>query len=129
MLCTCIYFADISSFDGKEMPEPSHDPGVDPDDDKDMADVEDHDQEAAGERHAPYAGVPVPPFARHGRPDTRYRMELGDQLSALIIEAGIRPAHYKDIHADDRLIRMWRGMSRDMYNLMWHVAGATIVVT
>ena len=51
---------------------------------------------ASVERHAP-AGVSVLPFSRHGRFDTRYRMELGDQLSALIVEAGIRSAHYRDI--------------------------------
>ena len=50
-------------------------------------------------------------------------MELGDQLIALIVEAGIRPAHYRDIEADDRLLRMWRGMPCDMYNLMRHVVG------
>ena len=69
MLCTYIYFADIGSFDGKEMPDPPHDPGVDPDDDLDMADAEDdHDQDEAGasERHAPAHGAPVLPFARRG---------------------------------------------------------------
>ena len=129
MLCTCIYFADIGSFDGEEMSKPPHDPGVDPDDDQDMADTEAHDQEVDGERHAPHAGALVLPFSRHGRPNIRYRMELRDQLSALIVEAGIRPAHYRDIQADDRLIRMWRGMLHDMYSLMRHVVGATIAVT
>ena len=132
MLCTCIYFAEIGYFDGKEMPEPPYDPGVDPDDDQDMANAEDdHDQHEASavERHAPAHGAPVPPFARRGRPETRYRMELGNQLYALIVDAGIKPAHYRDIHADDRLFRMWRGMLRDMYDLMQHVVGATAAVT
>ena len=62
-MCTCIYFADIGSFDGEEIPETPHDSGVDPDDNHDMEDAEDHDQEAGVERHPP-AGVPVPPFAR-----------------------------------------------------------------
>ena len=106
MLCTCIYFVDIGSFDGEEMPEPLHDPGVNPDDDQDMADTEAHDQEASGERHDPHADAPVPPFARRSRPDTRYRMELGDQLSALIVEAGIMPANMRDIQADGRLLHM-----------------------
>ena len=103
MLCTCIYFVDIGSFDGEDMPTPPHDPGVDPDDDQGMPDAEDH-EEASVERHAP-AGAPILPFARCGQLDTRYRMELGDQLSALIVEVGIRPAHYRDIQADDRLYR------------------------
>ena len=91
MLCTCIYFVDIGSFDGEEMSAPiPHDPGEDPDDYQGMADVEDH-QEAG---------------ARHSRLDARYQMELGDQLSALIVEAGIMPAHYRDIEADDRLLQM-----------------------
>ena len=69
-MCTCIYFADIGSFDGEEMPEPPHDPGVDPDDDdQDMADVEDdHDEDEVGaaERHDPTHGALVPPFSRRG---------------------------------------------------------------
>ena len=69
MLCTCIYFADIGSFDGDEMPDPSHDPGVDPNDyDQEMDDVPDDEASGAVERRvdpAPH-GAPVPPFARHG---------------------------------------------------------------
>ena len=106
---------------------PPHDPGVDPDDDEGMLDVEDH-QEASAERHA-LGGVQILPFARCGRLDTRYMMELGNQLIALIVEAGIRPAHMRDIQADGRLLQMWRGMLYDMYSLMRHVVGATTVVT
>ena len=129
MLCTCIYFIEIGSFDGEEMSKPPHDLGVDPNYDQDMDDVKDHDQDEVGaKRHAP-VGAPVPPFARRGQPETRYRMELAHKLSALIVEAGIRPAHYRDIQVDDRLLRMWRGMPRDMYSLMWHVVGAMTAVT
>ena len=113
MLCTCIYFADIGSFDGEEMPPPPLDPGVDPDDDEGMPDSKDHQEAGVDQRHAP-AGAPIPPFARSGQLDTRYRMELGDQLNALIVEVRISPAHYRDIQADDRLGRMWRGMPHDM---------------
>ena len=105
MLCTCIYFVYIGSFDGEDMLASPNDPSVDPDDDQYMADAEDHDQEAGAERHAP-AGALVLRFSRRSRPDTRYRMELGDQFSALIVEAGIRPAYYRDIQADDRLLWM-----------------------
>ena len=71
MLCTCIYFTEIGSFVGEEMPGPPHDLGVDPDDgDHNMVDVEhDHDEDEAGavERHAPtHHGAPVLPFARRG---------------------------------------------------------------
>ena len=71
MLCTCIYFADIGSFDGEEMPGPPHDLGVDPDgDDEEMGDApeDDHDQDEVGatERHSPAHGASVPPFARRG---------------------------------------------------------------
>ena len=121
-MCTCIYFADIGSFDGEDMLAPQHDPGVDPDDDQDMPDAEDH-QEVCAERPAPVGAV-VPPFARRGQLDSRYRMELGDQLTTLIVEAGIWPANMRDIQADGRQLHMRRGMSRDMYNLMWHVVGA-----
>ena len=88
------------------MSDPPHDLGVDPDEDQDMVDAEDdHDQHeiSATEKHALAHGAPVPPFARHSRPETRYRMELGNQLYVLIVDAGIRPAHYRDIHADNRL--------------------------
>ena len=92
-MCTCIDFVDISSFDGEEMPEPPHDSSVDPDDDKDMVDAKDHDQDEAGaERHPPSRAL-VPPFSRCGRLETRYRMELGNKLSALFVEAGIKPSH------------------------------------
>ena len=111
---------------------PPRDPGVDPDDDnQDMVDADDdHDEDEAGavERHAPTHSAPVPPFARRGRPETRYMMELGNQLCALIVDAGIRSTHYRDIQADARLLQMWRGMPRDMYNLMRHVVGAMTVV-
>ena len=126
MLCTCIYFADIGSFDGEDMLAPPHDPCVDPDDDQGMPNVEDH-QEASAERPDP-VGVLVPPFSRHGRLDSEYRMELGDQLTALIVEVGISPANMRDIQADGRLLHMWRGMLRDMYSLMRHVVGATTLV-
>ena len=56
------------------MPAPPHDPGVDPDDDQAMPDVENH-QEAGAERPAP-AGAPILPFARRGRLDSRLRMEF-----------------------------------------------------
>ena len=72
LLCNCIYFAYIGSFDGEEMSDPPHDLGVDPNDDQDMANAEDdHDQdEASGivERHddpAPH-GASVLPFSRRG---------------------------------------------------------------
>ena len=127
MLCTCIYFANIGYFDGEDMPAPPHDPGVDPDDDQGIPDAKDH-QEAGAKRPAP-AGVSVPPFARCSPLDTTYRMELGDQLTALIIEAGIKTTHMRDIQVDGRLLHMWRGVSRDMYNPMRHVIGAMTLVT
>ena len=62
MLCTCIYFLDIGSFDGDEMPDPPHDPGVDPDDfDQEMVDAPDFWDDP----HVPH-GAPVLPFARRG---------------------------------------------------------------
>ena len=99
---------------------------MDLDDDQGMPDAKDH-QEADAER-PPLAGAPVPPFARHGQLDSKYRMELGDQLTALIIEVGIRSANMRDIQADGRLLHMWRGMPCDMYSLVRHVIGATTLV-
>ena len=88
-----IYIVDIGSFDGDEMPTPPNDPGVDPDDDWDMAHVTDH--EADANRPTPH-GAPVPLFSRH-RLNIRLRMELGDQLYALFVEARVRPATMRDI--------------------------------
>ena len=51
MLCTCIYFPNIGSFDGEDMLTTPHDLGVDPDDDQDMPDAKDH--EAGAKRPAP----------------------------------------------------------------------------
>ena len=63
--------------------------------------AEDHQETGADQRPAP-AGAPV----RGRLSDARYRMELGDQLIALIVQAGIRPTHYRDIKDDDRLLWM-----------------------
>ena len=126
-MCTCIYFADIGSFDGEEMPPPPPDLGVDPhDEDEGMPDItENHHEAGPYQRPAPVGAL------MRGRclSDARYRMELGDQLIALIVEAGIKPAHYRDIEADDRLLWKWRGMPCDMYSLMWHVVAVTTAFT
>ena len=92
-----------------------------------MPEAKDH-QEPGVERPDP-AGAPIPHFSRHGRLDRRLRMELGDQLCALILEARLMPTTMRDIHANSRLVHMWRGMSRDMYSLMWHVVGSMTLVT
>ena len=91
-----------------------------------MADAEDH--EVSADRPT-LAGALVPPFSRHGRLNSRLRMELGDQLCALIVEEGVRPATMRDIQVDGSLVHMWIGMLCDMYSLMWHVVGATTLVT
>ena len=67
------------------MPAPPHDPSVDRDDDQGMPDAKDH-QEAGAKRPAP-TSAPVSPFARRGRLDSRYRMDLGDQITTLIVKA------------------------------------------
>ena len=70
MLCTCIYFADIGSFDGDEMPDPPHDLGFEPNDyDQEMADALEDEVGGASERcvdHPTPHGAPVPPFSRRG---------------------------------------------------------------
>ena len=126
MLCNCIHFGDIGSFDGDDMPAPPNDPSVDPNDDQDMLDADDH--EASAEIPAP-ASMPILTFGRHGRLDSRFRLELGDQLYALIVEEGVMLATMRDIQANVRLLNMWRGMSCDMYKLMRHVVGAMTLVT
>ena len=59
-MCTYIYFANIGSFDGDEMPRPPTDLGIDPNDNQEMANAKDH--EAGVDRPGPH-GASVPPFA------------------------------------------------------------------
>ena len=93
MLCTYIYFANIGSFDGDEMPPPPNDLGLDPDDDQDMADAED---QAGEDTPGPHVAQVSTSVARR-RPDTRFRMELGDQLCALLVEGEVMPATMREI--------------------------------
>ena len=81
------------------MPAPPNDLGVDPDDDKDMADAED---QAGANRPSPH-GTPVPPFARR-RSDSRLRMELCNQLCEFVVEVGVKPATMREIQVDARLV-------------------------
>ena len=106
------------------MPLPPNDLDVDPDDDQEMGDVED---QANADKPSPH-GALVPPFVRR-RPDSRLRMELGDQLCALFLEVGVRPTTMREIQVDARLVQMWRGMLRDMFTLMRNVIEATSLVT
>ena len=70
-----MFFLDIGSFFGYEMSSPQNDPGVDLDDDQEMAGAEDQ----AGDRPGPHDHAQVPASVRR-RPNTRFRMELGGQL-------------------------------------------------
>ena len=99
MFCSYIYIENIGSFDGDDMPGPRNDLVVDPDDDRDIVVTKDH--EADADRPTRVC-APVPPFARC-RLENRLRMELGDQLYALIIKVGVKPAIMRDIQADGRL--------------------------
>ena len=97
-MCTYIYFSNIGSFDGDDMPTPPNDPGVDPDDDQEMADAEDW----AG------ANIPAPHVAQvpagvRGRPNTIFRMDLGEQICQLLVEEGVKLATMREIRADHRL--------------------------
>ena len=52
-------------------------------------------------------------------------MELDDQLCGILVEEGVRPTTMREIRVDVRVIKMWRGMARDMLTLMRHIIGAT----
>ena len=74
----------------------------------DLDDLDAEDQQEAGVDQRP---TPPGASARGRRmSDARYKMELGDQLIALLVEASIRPTDFTNIEADDRLLQMWRGM-------------------
>ena len=100
MFCTYIYFTNFGSFDGDAMLVPPNDLGVDLDDDQDVADAEDH--EAGANILRPH-GALVSPFSRR-RLDSRLRMELGNQLCALFVEVGVKPATMREIQVDARLV-------------------------
>ena len=97
-----------------------HDPGVDPDDyDQEMSDAPKDEAGGVAQRCVdPVShGAPALPFARRGRSETRYQMELGRKICGLI-----------QMRASGPLITE-RGMLRDMYGLMRHVVGGTTGVT
>ena len=69
-----------------------------------MADVSEDEADGAAERcldPAPHSAS-IPPFARCGRPETRYRMELGNQLCGLISDVGIRSTSRNSDASRDR---------------------------
>jgi hypothetical protein len=73
LFCT-IYFADIGTFIGDVPPPPA-------DDDEEMM-----PEAVAGQ--GPRVQIPDDMCRR---PDTRFRLELGDRLSALLTEVGVFP--------------------------------------
>ena len=48
-------------------------------------------------------------------------MELGDRLSSLLVEEGVRHVTMHQIREDPRLLELWKDMSRDMMSLMHHI--------
>ena len=74
MLCTYIYFLDIGSFVGDEIPPPPNDPGVSLANEE-MAYAEDQ----ADDKTSPHDSAQIPAGVRC-KSHTRFRMYLGDQL-------------------------------------------------
>ena len=72
--CVLIYILQILGHLMAEMLVPPNDPGVDLDDDQEMVDAKD---QVGANKPGPHVAQ-VPAGVRH-RPDTRFRMELGDQ--------------------------------------------------
>ena len=60
----------------------------------------------------------------HRRPDTRFRLELGDQISTLLTKVGIFPDLMRDIREYPILLDIWRDMPHDLMPLMRHIVGA-----
>jgi hypothetical protein len=54
-------------------------------------------------------------------PDTRFRLELGDRLSALLTKVGVCPALMRDIRVDPTLLDIWNEVSHDLMPLMCHI--------
>jgi hypothetical protein len=71
-----------------------------------------------GEEMMPKATMGQGPWVQipddmHRSPNTRFRLELGDRISALLTEVGVRPALMHDIMAYSTLLDIWREMSHD----------------
>jgi hypothetical protein len=86
LLCT-IYFPDIGTFIGHVPPPPT-------DDDEEM-------MHEATTSQGPRVHIPDD---MHYRPNTRFRLELGDRLSSLLIDVGVFPALMQEIMADPTLL-------------------------
>jgi hypothetical protein len=60
-----------------------------------------------------------------GRLDTRFKLELGDRLYALLVEMGVYPVLMRDIRKNTILLELWREMSHNIMPLICHIVGAT----
>ena len=58
----------------------------------------------------------------------RFRMELGDQLSSLLVEEGVCPTMMHQIMEDPRLLDIWRDIPRDMMSFMRHFVGVVRIL-
>jgi hypothetical protein len=69
----------------------------------------------------------IPGSMRH-RLDTRFRLELGDQLCALLVEVGVHPVMMQDIREYPMLLDIWREISCDMMPLMHYIVRSTRIL-
>ena len=109
-MCT-IYFVDIDTFLGDVPPPPPY-----------------ADEEIPEDVTGQVTRVQISGDMRH-RSYTRFRLELGDQICALLVELGVHPVLMQDIKANPMLLDIWRDMSRDMVPLMCHIVRATRLIT
>ena len=71
----------------------------------------------------------MPQLASHGllhSLDDRYRQDMVDRLSALLMHQGVHLVQVHDIMQHSNLIEIWRMVPHDMRNLMQHIIGASI---
>jgi hypothetical protein len=103
LFCT-IYFADIGTFIGDPPPP-----------------LADDDEDIILEVMASQGPQVQIPDGMHRRLDTRFRLELGDQISALLTKVGVFPALMRDIKAYPMLLELCMEMSHDLMHLMCHI--------
>jgi hypothetical protein len=102
-----LYFIDVVTFVG-DMP-----PSLPPDADEEIIEV------AVG--RGPQLHIAL---GMRRRPNLRYRMEVCDRLSAVLVGVGVCPIQMREIGAHFDLLHLWTEFPCNMTSLMHHIAGA-----
>jgi hypothetical protein len=106
-----LYFAYLGTFVGDMPPPPP------PDANEEMVEV------VSGQ--GPQLHIPLNMWRR---PDLRYRMEVCDRMSEVLVGAGVHPFHMRNIRVDPDLLQLWMDLLHDMTSPMRHIIGVAILL-